>query len=93
MNSTKFSLTDAPASEFSLACRWPGRVVIENVSPTVDAGAWRTKHVVDEYIFVEADVYSDGHDIIDCDILWRVAGDGPWRKAPMQLIENDGGEG
>lgn len=89
MNSTKCSVADANASEFLLACSWPGRVVIESVSPSVDMGACRSKHIISEDIIVEADVYSDGYDIIDCDVLWRVAGEGSWQKAPLRSVADD----
>lgn len=89
MKSAKSVVADARLPKPSLMCRWPGRVAIENIQPTVDAGCWPTKRVIDEEILIEADVYSDGHDIVECDVLWRVVGDGPWQKTPMRLLAND----
>lgn len=88
---------DAPKSELAprelapreLAPRWTGRVAIEDVSPTVDSGRWPAKRVVGEDIIVEADIFSDGHDAIDCDLLWRRKGAQEWRRSTMEMREND----
>lgn len=77
----------APANE--PAPTWPGRVAIENPSPTVDNGRWPVKRVVGEEIVVEADIFSDGHEVVDSDLLWRRKGAAEWRRAPMRLHEND----
>lgn len=66
-----------------------GRVAIESVQPEIDAGAWSPKRIENEPITIKADVYSDGHDIIDCDLLWRRKGDPHWRRDVMRPSEND----
>ena len=38
------------------------RVVIEAVTPEVDAGRFPAKRAVGETVTVEADVFADGHD-------------------------------
>lgn len=78
---------NAPASE--PAPRWPSRVAIENVSPIVDAGLWPVKRAIGEDIVVEADIFSDGHDVIDCDLLWKRADAAEWRRTPLRMREND----
>lgn len=66
-----------------------GRVVIEGVSPQIDAGAFAPKRVEGESIIIRADVYSDGHDVIDCDLLWRREGEEDWSREAMKPVEND----
>jgi starch synthase (maltosyl-transferring) len=65
-----------------------GRVVIEDVAPGVDGGLWPAKRIQGETVHVFADVFSDGHDTIDADLIWR-APTGAWSRTPMRLVEND----
>ncbi len=46
-----------------------GRVVIEAVSPELDGGRSAVKRIVGEDVRVEADIFSDGHEIIAAAIL------------------------
>ena len=71
----------APAGE--------GRVVIETVAPEIDGGLTPVKRVVGDVVRVEADIFSDGHDRIAADVLYRVQGEPAWRRAPMRLVDND----
>lgn len=77
------------ASESMPNPKWPGRVAIENISPSVDGGFWPVKRVLGDVIAVEADIYSDGHDLLDCDLLWRRKGTRSWTRAHMRMHEND----
>jgi starch synthase (maltosyl-transferring) len=65
------------------------RIVIDNVAPTVDGDRFAAKRVVGDPISVEADVFTDGHDLLVVDLLWRAAGTAKWRRASMQLLGND----
>jgi len=65
------------------------RVVIENVSPEIDAGRYPVKRAAGEIVAVEADIYADGHDRITAVLLYRHSGDERWREIPMQHINND----
>ena len=42
------------------------RIVIENVMPQLDGGAHFIKRKVEKTIHLTADVFSDGHDVIEC---------------------------
>ncbi|KQP07197.1 alpha-amylase [Methylobacterium sp. Leaf99] len=66
-----------------------GRVVIEAVSPEIDGGRSAVKRVVGESVHVTADIFSDGHEIIDAEILSRIVGEDIWASDPMVFIEND----
>ena len=65
------------------------RIVIDNVTPTVDQGRFAAKRVVGDTIAIEADVFTDGHDLLTADLLWRAANATKWHRASMQPIGND----
>jgi starch synthase (maltosyl-transferring) len=65
------------------------RVVVEGVNPAVDDGRFPIKRVVGESVVVEADVFADGHDQIECRLLFRREGDRAWAEAPMHPLGND----
>jgi starch synthase (maltosyl-transferring) len=66
-----------------------GRVVIEAVQPEIDGGRSAVKRIVGESVHVTADIFSDGHEIINAAILSRVAGEDEWRRDPMVFVDND----
>lgn len=41
------------------------------------------KRVVSEKVFVEADIFADGHDEVNAVFLYRKAGTDKWLEAPM----------
>jgi starch synthase (maltosyl-transferring) len=65
------------------------RVVIENVEPQVDAGAFPIKRVVGGSVVVEADVFADGHDAVAAALLFRADGEQPWQRVAMRPLGND----
>jgi starch synthase (maltosyl-transferring) len=65
------------------------RVVIEAVSPEIDAGRFAIKRTPGEQVIVEADVYADGHDALAAVVLWRRHGDERWNEAAMTPLGND----
>jgi starch synthase (maltosyl-transferring) len=65
------------------------RVVIETVSPEVDDGRFPVKRVVGDRVRVEADVFSDGHDVLACMLLHRRQGGREWLETPMEELGND----
>ncbi len=66
-----------------------GRVVIEAVSPELDGGRSAIKRIVGEEVRVEADIFSDGHEIIAAAIHSRLVGATEWREDPMAFVDND----
>ena len=40
-------------------------------------------------VLVEADVFTDGHDAVVAELMYRKAGAGDWRTAPMEFLGND----
>jgi starch synthase (maltosyl-transferring) len=69
------------------------RIVIENVVPSVDAGRFAAKRVIGEPIAVEADVFSDGHEVLAVELIWRAADEPDWRHVRMQALPNDRWQG
>ena len=64
-------------------------VVIERVAPEIDGGRHAVKRVVGDRLLVTADIFADGHDLLDAVLLLRADDEDAWREAPMRMIEND----
>jgi starch synthase (maltosyl-transferring) len=76
------------------------RVIIENVTPRVDDGAFPIKRIVGDTVTVEADVFTDGHDAIFCALLYKKLADprqgeadAEWTEVPMEPLVNDRWQG
>ncbi|NJL03985.1 MAG: alpha-1,4-glucan--maltose-1-phosphate maltosyltransferase [Chloroflexaceae bacterium] len=65
------------------------RVIIEGVSPEVDAGRYAIKRVIGEPVIVEADIFVDGHDALTCMLLYQRSGDKTWQTTEMEPLGND----
>jgi starch synthase (maltosyl-transferring) len=65
------------------------RVVIENITPQVDCGQFPAKRVVGEAVIVEADVFTVGHDVVSCVLLYRSESATTWEQLPMSPLHND----
>jgi starch synthase (maltosyl-transferring) len=65
------------------------RIIISGVYPEIDGGLYPAKRVVGEAMVVEADVFTDGHDEISCDLLWRRADADRWHVVEMTPLDND----
>ena len=78
-----------PLAAGSLAAIVAPRVVIEHVSPSIDAGCYPAKAVIGQAVVVEADIYLDGHEKAAAQLLWRSANDLHPHGVPMQALGND----
>ena len=47
------------------------------------------KRAIGDEVLVEADVFTDGHDAVVAELLWRHAGARDWQVVPMQFLGND----
>lgn len=65
------------------------RIVIENLSPQIDCGAYFIKRIVGQTVTVTADVFSDGHDIIECCVKFKHEADNKWQEVRMVPKENE----
>jgi len=64
-------------------------IVIERIQPELDGGRYPVKRVVGDQLVVTADVFADGHDLLDAALLLRADDEDRWREAPMRPIDND----
>jgi starch synthase (maltosyl-transferring) len=64
-------------------------VVVEGLWPEIDAGRFPVKRVVGEDVWVEADVFADGHDLVAAVLRHRSSAENNWREVRMQDIGND----
>jgi starch synthase (maltosyl-transferring) len=65
------------------------RVIIRGVDPEIEAGRYPIKRVVGEQVIVEADVFTDGHEAVSAELLWRGPGESGWNETPMEFLVND----
>ena len=65
------------------------RFRFEDIYPSVDGGRSAVKRITGEPIAVWADVFRDGHDLINVAVRWRRDGAKRWARVPMRLDNND----
>ena len=65
------------------------RVVIENVTPEIDAGRFPIKRIMGDTVSVEADIFADGHDALSCVLQSRKESALQWTEAFMEPLGND----
>jgi starch synthase (maltosyl-transferring) len=64
-------------------------IAIERIAPELDGGRFPAKRVVGDELLVTADVFADGHDLLDAALLLRADDDATWDEAPMRPVDND----
>jgi starch synthase (maltosyl-transferring) len=67
----------------------PARVIIESVRPQVDGGRYPIKRAIGDEVVVEADVFADGHDAVQAELLYRYSNEKAWQRIPMDFRYND----
>jgi starch synthase (maltosyl-transferring) len=65
------------------------RAVIEGVEPEVDGGRYPAKRCIGDTVYVEADIFTDGHDLLSAVLLYRKSADNNWSESPMSALFND----
>ncbi|MDB5135905.1 MAG: alpha,4-glucan--maltose-phosphate maltosyltransferase [Mucilaginibacter sp.] len=65
------------------------RVIVEHVTPEIDAGRFYIKKIAGDTVRVEADIFTDGHDNAGGRLLYRHESEKQWSFAPMHLMNND----
>jgi starch synthase (maltosyl-transferring) len=78
----------APERDLQVAVKSP-RVIVANVSPAVDDGAFPAKAIVGERVIVEADIFADGHPVVAAELQYKPEGERNWQRCRMQLVVND----
>ncbi|HEX2883556.1 MAG TPA: maltotransferase domain-containing protein, partial [Candidatus Limnocylindria bacterium] len=95
MTTTKESLRRSVRAALEAADPGPGEVgtrrtiVIERIQPELDGGRYPVKRVVGDQLLVTADIFADGHGLLDAELLLRADDEEHWRTAPMRPIDND----
>ena len=69
------------------------RVVIENIRPQVNNALFPVKKIIGELVHVQADILSDGHDIIQASVRFKNEKQKKWQETRMQPLINDEWEG
>jgi starch synthase (maltosyl-transferring) len=65
------------------------RVVIEDLSPSVDGGRFPIKRTVGDELEVQVDAFADGHDAIRVVLRWRPSDAQQWHETEMEPLGND----
>ncbi len=65
------------------------RVIIQGVTPEIEAGRFPIKRIVGDETVVEADILADGHDELSCVLLYRKEAESAWSEVPMMPLGND----
>src|SRR6266481_5287949 len=65
------------------------RVIIENVLPEIDGGRFPITRTPGEHVTVSADIFADGHDVVDAGLQYRKDGEQSWKYEPMLPVTND----
>jgi starch synthase (maltosyl-transferring) len=66
-----------------------GAFHIEDIYPRIDGGRFPVKRIARERVEVWADIYRDGHDVVNAALVWRREVDREWRREPMTHDSND----
>ena len=69
------------------------RVLIENVLPQLDNGQFFIKRIVNQSVKVTADVFADGHDVLQAVIKFKHESDTIWIELRMNQNPNDAFDG
>lgn len=65
------------------------RIIIENVTPQLDGGAFYIKRIVGQSVVVKAHVFADGHDVIAACVKFKHESAKKWQEVRMTELGND----
>jgi len=65
------------------------RVVIDHISPQIDAGRNPFKRVIGDWIQFNAHAFADSHDLLMLELRVRLYGTKEWQLLPMEELPND----
>ena len=65
------------------------RLVIECVTPELDAGRYPVKRIVGDLCEIGADIYKDGHELLAGHVRYRVPNDSGWRFTSLSYVVDD----
>jgi len=65
------------------------RVIVEEITPQIDAGRYPVGRTVGDEVVVAAAIFGDGHDHVAARLLYRPDAEKRWRTAPMRATVNE----
>ena len=65
------------------------RVIVEAVTPQVDGGRYPARSILGDLVEVTAAIFSDGHDHVAAQLLYRPQSESGWASTPMIALGND----
>jgi len=65
------------------------RIIIESVKPQLDGGSFYIKRIINQKVNITANVFSDGHDVVECCVKFKHEKDRKWNEVRMVPTEND----
>lgn len=65
------------------------RLAIEGISPVIEGGRFASKCLCGRALSISAVIFSDGHEQLAADLLWRGRGQATWQRVAMQAQGND----
>ncbi len=65
------------------------RIVIANIDPSVDAGAFAVKRTVGEPLAITANIFADGHTKLAAELLTKAEDEANWSRHPLSAQPND----
>jgi starch synthase (maltosyl-transferring) len=80
-------ISSSPATDIPADGR--ARAVVEGIAPAVDAGRFAVKRVAGDIVTVEADCFTDGHDVLACRLRYQRDDEAEWHETPMVALGND----
>jgi starch synthase (maltosyl-transferring) len=69
------------------------RVIIEGIQPAIDAGRFPVKRTIGEQVVVEADIFTDGPNLLSAVLCYRAGRDACWTEVAMTPLGNDRWQG
>lgn len=78
----------AKSKTVTKAAPWSS-IIIEGVQPEVDSGRYPIKREVGDRLVVTADIFKEGHDVLNAVLRYRTAKETTWHEAAMSHIDND----
>ncbi len=65
------------------------RAVVDAVLPCVDGGRFPVKRIAGEPVRIQANCFTDGHDVLRVMLCWRADDEAAWQEVEMALRYND----
>lgn len=65
------------------------RIIIENILPQLNSGSFAIKRIVGQKVIVTAEVFSDGHDVVESCVKFKHESEDNWQEVRMTHIQND----